>query len=90
MSDGVIKSCDAFALFKIDTGLYLGELFDKIIAPTIQDPNPLTLSLRTHFYRRLALNLTQHALTNRPIIPSAPEMLSTFIDALSTLGLITQ
>ena len=82
-------SRDAFALFNIDTQVYMGELFDKVIAPTIQDPNPITHSLRTHFYRLLAINLTQHSLASRATPPSAPEMLSTFIDALSSLGLIS-
>ena len=86
---GLIKSCDNFALFNIDTSLYLGELFEKIIVPTIQDPNPITLALRIQFYRRLALAITNHSLANRPIVPSAPEMLGTFIDVLCALGLIT-
>ena len=75
--------------FCFDSNVYLGDLFDSIIAPTFTEQNQTIRSLHLQFYRKLVIDATVQIISQREVYPNPEQYLSTFIAVLTNVGLLT-
>lgn len=67
--------------YHIDSTIYINDLFDSFIAPTLTDP------LRLHYYRRLVHDLTLKILSDRYPLATPENTITVLIDVFKALGL---
>ena len=75
--------------FSFDPNVYLGDLFDSIIAPTFPQQTQIIRLLHLKFYRRLVIDASIQLMSQQEPYPTPEQYLTTFIDVLTNVGLLT-